>query len=69
MQYGVQVGMRRRHAQALCPDIEIVAHEPNRDRSAFDTVIRTVNELVPLIEVSEPGLIVFAVRGPSRYMG
>lgn len=69
MRYGVQVGMRRRHAQALCPDIEIVAHEPNRDRSAFDTVIRTVNELVPLIEVSEPGLIVFAVRGPSRYMG
>ena len=69
MRYGVQVGMRRRHAQALCPDIEIVAHEPNRDRSAFDTVVRTVNELVPLIEVSEPGLIVFAARGPSRYMG
>ncbi len=69
MRYGVQVGMRRRHAQALCPDIEIVAHQPNRDRNAFDAVVRKVNELVPLIEVSEPGLIVFAARGPSRYMG
>lgn len=69
MRYGVQVGMRRRHAQALCPDIEIVAHQPSRDRTAFDAVVRTVNELVPLIEVSEPGLIVFAARGPSRYMG
>ena len=69
MRYGVQVGMRRRHAQALCPDIEIVAHQPNRDRNAFDAVVRVVNELVPLIEVSEPGLIVFAARGPSRYMG
>ena len=69
MRYGVQVGMRRRHAQALCPDIEIVAHQPSRDRNAFDAVVRVVNELVPLIEVSEPGLIVFAARGPSRYMG
>ncbi len=69
MRYGVQVGMRRRHAQALCPDIEIVAHQPSRDRTAFDKVVRIVNELVPLIEVSEPGLIVFAARGPSRYMG
>ena len=69
MRHGVQVGMRRRHAQALCPDIEIVAHQPNRDRNAFDVVVRAVNELVPLIEVSEPGVIVFAARGPSRYMG
>ena len=69
MRYGVQLGMRRRHAQALCPDIEIVAHQPSRDRTAFDKVVRIVNELVPLIEVSEPGLIVFATRGPSRYMG
>ena len=69
LRYGVQVGMRRRHAQALCPDIEIVAHQPSRDRTAFDAVVRVVNELVPLIEVSEPGLIVFAARGPSRYMG
>ena len=69
MRYGVQLGMRRRHAQALCPDIEIVAHQPSRDRTAFDKVVRIVNELVPLIEVSEPGLIVFAARGPSRYMG
>ncbi|NQV97037.1 MAG: DNA polymerase Y family protein [Acidimicrobiaceae bacterium] len=69
MRHGVQVGMRRRHAQALCPDIEIVSHQPNRDRNAFDVVVRAVNELVPLIEVSEPGVIVFAARGPSRYMG
>lgn len=69
MSYGVQVGMRRRHAQGLCPDLEIATHQPDRDRRAFNTVVRTVNELVPLIEVSEPGVIVFATRGPSRYFG
>ncbi len=69
MHYGVQVGMRRRHAQGLCPDLEIAAYQPDSDRRAFNTVVRTVNELVPLIEVSEPGVIVFATRGPSRYFG
>ncbi|MFM9172492.1 MAG: hypothetical protein ACKOQU_06875, partial [Acidimicrobiaceae bacterium] len=69
MRYGVQVGMRRRHAQGLCPDLEIAAYQPDRDRRAFNTVVRTINEIVPLIEVSEPGVIVFATRGPSRYFG
>ncbi len=69
MNYGVQVGMRRRHAQGLCPDLEIATFQPDRDRRAFNTVVRTVNELVPLIEVTEPGVIVFATRGPSRYFG
>ena len=69
MHYGVQVGMRRRHAQGLCPDLEIAAYQPDRDRRAFNTVVRTINEIVPLIEVSEPGVIVFATRGPSRYFG
>ena len=69
MRYGVQVGMRRRHAQALCPDLEIAAFEPNRDRRSFNTIVRAVSEIVPLIEVSEPGVIVFAARGPSRYFG
>ena len=69
MHYGVQVGMRRRHAQGLCPDLEIATYQPDRDRRAFNTVVRTINEIVPLIEVSEPGVIVFATRGPSRYFG
>lgn len=69
MSYGVQVGMRRRHAQGLCPDLEIATHQPDRDRRAFNTIVRAVNELVPLIEVSEPGVIIFATRGPSRYFG
>ena len=69
MHYGVQVGMRRRHAQGLCPDLEIATYQPDRDRRAFNTVVRAVSELVPLIEVNEPGIIVFATRGPSRYFG
>ncbi|MFM9123359.1 MAG: DNA polymerase Y family protein, partial [Actinomycetota bacterium] len=34
--FGVEVGMRRRQAQALCPDIEILSFQPDRDRRAFN---------------------------------
>lgn len=36
---------------------------------AFETMVRTVTDVAPLVEVERPGCIVFASRGPSRYFG
>ena len=36
---GVRRGMRRREAQARCPDIELVADDPARDARAFEPVV------------------------------
>jgi protein ImuB len=66
---GVRAGMRRREAQGACPALELVAHDPDRDRRAFDPVVQAVAELVPLVEVADPGRLAFATRGPSRYHG
>lgn len=38
-------------------------------RSAFEPVVRAVVAHVPLVEVTAPGIIVFATRGPSRFVG
>ncbi|MGA1419280.1 MAG: hypothetical protein ACO32O_04155 [Ilumatobacteraceae bacterium] len=38
-------------------------------RSAFEPVVRAVVAHAPLVEVTAPGVIVFATRGPSRYVG
>lgn len=38
-------------------------------RSAFEPIVRAVVAHVPLVEVTAPGIIVFATRGPSRYVG
>ncbi|MEY3357189.1 MAG: hypothetical protein RIR87_248 [Actinomycetota bacterium] len=38
-------------------------------RSAFEPIVRAVTAHVPLVEVTAPGIIVFATRGPSRYVG
>ena len=66
---GVQVGMRKREAQATCPNMHIAAHNPERDRLMFEPVVHAIAELVPLVEVSMPGVVVLATRGPSRYVG
>lgn len=66
---GVTIGMRRRPAQARCPALRVVAHDPAGDARAFEPVARAVGELSPRLEISEPGALAFAARGPSRYFG
>ncbi len=66
---GVRAGQRRREAQARCPALEVVAHDAERDVRAFHPVSEAVAALVPRLEVAEPGVLVFAARGPSRYFG
>ena len=38
-------------------------------RSAFEPIVQRVVAHAPLVEVATPGVIVFATRGPSRYVG
>jgi protein ImuB len=66
---GVRTGVRRREAQACCPEAVVVAADPAREVRAFEPVVRAVEEFVPAVEVIEPGTCAFATRGPSRYFG
>ena len=38
-------------------------------RSAFEPIVRAVVAHAPLVEVTAPGVVVVATRGPSRYVG
>lgn len=66
---GVTVGQRRREAQARCPHLRLEVADPARDARAFDTVVRAVGQLVPRLEITEPGTLAFLARGPARYFG
>ncbi len=66
---GVVIGQPRRQAQRRCPEIELVDHDPARDAREFESVVRSVGELSPRLDVVEPGWIGLAARGPSRYFG
>ena len=62
---GVEVGMRRRVAQSLCPDLRF----PGRDARSFEPVVRAAETVVAHTEVLRPGLLVMGARGPARYLG
>jgi protein ImuB len=66
---GVRVGHRRREAQSICPELDLIDHDPDRDAREFDPIVRLVADMAPRLEIVEPGSIALAARGPSRYFG
>ena len=67
--YGVRRGLRRREAQARCPELAVLAPDLDRDARAFEPVVAAVEELAPGVEVVRPGLVVLAAQGPVGYFG
>ena len=66
---GIRRGLRRREAQARCPDLAVLTPDPDRDARAFEPVVLAVEELAPGVEVVRPGLVALAARGPVGFFG
>ena len=64
---GVRRGMRRRDAQARCPELVLADANPDRDVRLFEPVITVVEELRPGVAPVRPGLL--ALRAPGRFHG
>lgn len=66
---GVRRGLRRREAQFRCPELVVVAADPDRDAVWFEPVVQALDAVVPGIEVLRPGLFVFSAAGALRFHG
>ncbi len=66
---GVRAGLRRREAEARCPELVIVDADPLAEARTFEIVARAVESLAPRLELDRPGRLAFPTRGPSRYFG
>jgi protein ImuB len=66
---GVRRGLRRRQAEARCPGLQLVAHDPDGEARAFEPVVAAVEAFCPRVEIVRPGVCAVATRGPSRYFG
>ncbi|HWD06648.1 MAG TPA: DNA polymerase Y family protein [Amycolatopsis sp.] len=66
---GVRRGMRRREAEAKCPELAVFGVDDGRDARLFENVARAVEELVVGLEVVRPGLIAVPVAGAAGYFG
>jgi protein ImuB len=66
---GVHRGLRVREAQARCTDLLVRAYEPQVDARTFETLVTSIEELMPGVQLLRPGLAAIRVRGPARYYG
>lgn len=66
---GVRRGLRRRDAQARCPDLAVLHPDSDRDARAFEPVVAAVEELAPGVEIIRPGLVALPARGPVGWFG
>lgn len=62
---GVRRGHRRRDAQARCPELVLLAANPDRDARWFEPVLATVEEVRPGVAPLRPGLL--ALPAPGRF--
>ncbi len=68
-EFGVRRGMRRREAQARCPDLVVMARDEAAEARCFEPTIQAVEAVVAGVEVMRPGLIAVGAAGPSRFFG
>lgn len=61
--------MLRRQAEALAPTASILERDRGEEARRFETVIDAVEDLVPRVEVAEPGLLFVPVAGAARFYG
>ena len=64
---GIRRGMRRRDAQARCPELVLLDANPDRDVRAFEPVLAAVESLRPGVAPLRPGLM--AIKAPGRFYG
>lgn len=66
---GVQRGLAVREAQLRCPQLLVVAYDPQVDARAFEPVVASLEDLVPGVRILRPGLCAIRARGPARFYG
>ena len=69
VEQGVVPGTRRREAQRLCPDLEMIDDDEARNARRFHLIVTALESVTPRVETSTSGWCSFPTRGPSRYFG
>ena len=66
---GVRRGLRRREAQARCPELIVLARNEAAEARTFEPIVLALESIAPGVEVTRPGLAGIGMRGPTRYFG
>ena len=61
--------MTRRSAEALCPSALVLARDPATEAIRFEPLLDAIEDLIPRVEVVEPGWVFVPIDGAVRYYG
>jgi protein ImuB len=66
---GVRPGMRLGESLALCPELELVEHDPATAEQAWEEILRRLEDAGFAVEPVEPGTVYFETKGVERLYG
>ncbi|MDO9395488.1 MAG: DNA polymerase Y family protein, partial [Herbiconiux sp.] len=66
---GVRRGLRLREAQARCPGLIDIAHDPVLVNRAFEPLIAALEQMSPHVQMLRAGSCALRARGPARFYG
>ena len=66
---GVRRGLKRREAQARCPELVVLGRDEAAEARVFEPVVAALEAIAPGVEITRPGIAAIGVRGPTRYFG
>lgn len=63
----IEAGMPRRQAEGLYPEAVVLIRDRDEETRRFEPLVQLVEEIVPRVEVSDPGLLFVPLSGALRY--
>jgi protein ImuB len=66
---GVALGMPRREAEALAPFATVLVRDVGEEARRFEKVVAVIEDLIPRVEVVEPGLVFVPISGAIKFYG
>ena len=66
---GIKRGLRRREAQARCPELVLLPRNLAAEARAFEPILAAIESVALGVELGRPGLAMIGIRGASRYFG
>jgi protein ImuB len=66
---GVTRGMPRREAEGLCPGATVLLRDLEEEARRFDPIARVIEQIVPRVEIVDPGEVLVPIDGAVRYYG
>jgi protein ImuB len=66
---GVEIGMQRRSAEAVCPAVRTIIQDLSAEMDRFEPVVERIEGIVPRVEVVHPGMVLVPIAGAVKYYG